>query len=355
VLLCHLTPTKRDLPLSGMAEMLSRTETLFSGDIGFGCMGITAFYGAPMEEAAATELLASVYELGYRHFDTAEIYKTGNPFSDDDGGEFNEVVCGKFFATVPRESFTVATKIHPGKHKGKTDYATVKAALLKSLARLKLDYVDLYYCHRIPSKSGALEFMASCKRLVEEGLIRHVGLSEICGAWLREAHAVHPVAAVEQEWSLLTRGAVESELAPVCAELGVTIVAYSPLARNMLCAPTVADVSADWRAQLPRFMPENAAANAALMVEVGACAAAHGCTAAQLSLAWLLARAAQLGVRCFPIPGTTKQAHAAENVAGAKVTLTETELALLETFAARVAGERAYASYVSAAIEGQLL
>lgn len=342
-------PTSRPSPIGD-----GKTSSLFPSPLGFGCMGITSFYGAPLPQSDATSLLAAAYAQGYRHYDTAEIYKTAGPFTDDDGGVYNEAVCSSFFNSVPRDSFTVATKIHPGKWGGKTDYDTVRTALVNSLARLRLDYVDLYYCHRIPSKAGALTFMASCKRLVAEGLVRHVGLSEISGAWLREAHAVHPVAAVEQEWSLLTRGPVETELAPVCAELGVAIVAYSPLARNMLCTGAELATPKDWRATLPRYAEENAARNKELMAEVAAAAASSGCTAAQLSLAWLLKRGAALGVTIVPIPGTTKAGHAADNFAATEVVLADSVGVALETLASRIAGARGTPAYCAAAIEGQL-
>ena len=318
--------------------------------IGMGCMGITAFYGAPMKQDDATALLQHAYEGGCRHFDTAEIYKSKNPFKDDDGGVYNEAVLAPFLATVPRDSVTVATKFMPFKYGGQCDYATVKGALERSLKRLGLAAVDVYYCHRIPSLPDALEFVAACKRLAGEGLLRHVGLSEICGAWLRRCHAVHPIAAVQQEWSLLTRN-LEAELVPVCAELNVGIVAYSPLARNLLCP--AGPKPEDWRATNPRYAEGNWAKNVALAERVAEIAEAKGATAAQLSLAWLLHKAAALGVRVVPIPGTTKRAHSTANLAAAALTVTDEEMSALEALGATVAGARGGEDYVARAIEGQ--
>lgn len=258
------------------------------GSVGFGAMGLTAFYGPPTSNEASFDLLKGIYEL-YKnndkspHFDTAEIYKTGNPFADGDD-IYNEEVLAPFLSSVPRESYTIATKFFPFKYGGACDYETVKGALERSLKRLGLSYVDIYYCHRIPSLEGAIEFVKACERLISEGLMRSIGLSEINGAWLRQVHSVTPIAAIQQEWSLLTRN-LEDDLVPVCAELGIGIVAYSPLARNLLSSPT--EKPSDWRATLPRFSDENWANNLAVMEKVKVMAANKGVSGAQLSLAWI--------------------------------------------------------------------
>lgn len=188
-------------------------------------MGITAFYGDPMAPEASLQLLHGVQQefkqknsSALPHYDTAEVYKTGNPFVDNEADLYNEQVLRPFFASIPRDSFTVATKFMPGKYGGACDYDTVKGALERSLGRLGLAYVDVYYCHRIPSLDAGLAFAESCKRLVSEGLMRHTGLSEINGRWLRQAHAITPIIAVQQEWSLMSRS-LEAELVPACAEL----------------------------------------------------------------------------------------------------------------------------------------
>lgn len=184
-------------------------------------MGITAFYGASMPDADALVLLRGVYDAGCRHFDTAEVYAAG--------GKFNEAILGEFLQTVPRDSYSVATKYYP---KGSSNdpnlyaYDTVKQALVASLARLQLDHVDLYYAHRVLSLEGGLMFGETAKRLKEEGLIKEVGLSEVSGKWLREIHTkACQIDAVQQEWSVMTRN-LEHELVPVCKELGIPIVAY---------------------------------------------------------------------------------------------------------------------------------
>merc|ERR1712224_1022295 len=189
--------------------------------------GITSFYGPAMDLPDAMDLLKKVYDEGCRHFDTAEMY--GN----DDPTKHNEVYLGKFFQTVPRDSFSVATKFWPtGTDCG---YDVVKEHLLGSLKRLQLDSVDLYYSHRVTSVENGVNFVKAAQRLKEEGLIKEIGLSEVNGSWLQQIvkESGVKVDAVQQEWSILTRS-LEKELVPVCRKLGVTIVAYSPLCRNLL-------------------------------------------------------------------------------------------------------------------------
>lgn len=317
------------------------SSTAKSG-LGFGCMGMTAFYGSSMADADAQQLLQAVYDANCRHFDTAEVYATKE--------KHNEDVLGAFFQTVPRDSFTVATKYWP-QDDGKYDYDRVKASLKASIARLKVDYVDLYYAHRVMSLEGGLEFGRTAKRLQQEGLIKEVGLSEVSGAWLRQIHNVCPIAAVQQEWSLMTRS-LEEELVPVCRELGVAIVAYSPLARNLLAAQSQAP-PADWRANQPRYKAENFAQNQKAAAVVHDMATKYQCSAAQLSLAWLFHKATALGVKVVPIPGSTKLHHATSNLGACKVNIAPEDMGILETLAANVAGERGNEWYMSATIESQ--
>mmetsp|Transcript_5987 Transcript_5987/g.14273 ORF Transcript_5987/g.14273 Transcript_5987/m.14273 type:complete len:337 (+) Transcript_5987:36-1046(+) len=318
--------------------------------IGFGAMSMVAFYGEPLGEQENSALLGAVYDAGCRHFDTAEIYKSGNPFKHNPKDIYSESRLGAFFQTVPRSSFTVATKFQPMIYKGRTDYDTVKASLQGSLQRLQLDFVDLYYCHRIPSLEAAKQFMHTAARLVKEGLVKEVGLSEISGAWLREANAIYPVACVQQEWSLLTRN-LEEELIPVCKELNIGVVAYSPLARSLLALP--AERPKGFLGKMPRFSEENWAKNVALVKGVQAMAEGKGATASQLSLAWLLAKGQELGVMVLPIPGTTKIANAQSNIAAAKIKLSPEEVRKLEQVGAAVAGARGDESYTKFGIEGQ--
>ena len=310
--------------------------------LGFGCMGITAFYGDAMPDEDAKALLKAVYDTGCRHFDTAEIYATKE--------KYNEDVLGDFFQTVPRDSFTVATKYWP-QDGGKYDYDRVKKALQASLKRLKMDYVDLYYAHRVMSLDGGLEFAETAKRLKEEGLIKEVGLSEVSGTWLRQIHAICPISAVQQEWSLMTRS-LEDDLVPVCKELGVTVVAYSPLARNMLAIKQEAP-PADWRASLPRYTGENFAKNNEIAKTVHDLSEKHNCSAAELSIAWLFHKADKLGVQVVPIPGSTKIKNATSNVGSCKVSIADPDLEILERLASQVAGERYSEDHMKVVIEGQ--
>ena len=181
----------------------------------------------PLPEDEATAFFKGVYDAGCRHFDTAEAYR-----SSKEHGVFNEVQLGRFFATVPRDSFTVGTKFHPSFH-DTHDYETVKATCLEQLERLGLDYIDLYYAHRTPDAQFAAEFAGACAKLKEEGLIKNIGLSECSAADLRAACAVAPICAVQQEWSLLTRNA-EELLIPACIELGApkTLPLFRSTARS---------------------------------------------------------------------------------------------------------------------------
>mmetsp|Transcript_22073 Transcript_22073/g.48114 ORF Transcript_22073/g.48114 Transcript_22073/m.48114 type:complete len:258 (-) Transcript_22073:1414-2187(-) len=222
-----------------MAPSTTLGPELKSSAIGFGCMGITAFYGPAMVDEDAIKLIQEVYEAGCNMFDTAEVYQQFKEVVEG-SSKYNEEVVGKALAKFPRESYVLATKFFPGLHDGKCDYETVSAAVDGSLSRLGMKYIDLYYLHRMPSTVEDLEeWMRSIKAVVESGRVKYVGLSEVSPNWLRRAHAIHPVTAVQQEWSLLTRN-LEKGVVPTCAELNIGIVAYSPLARNLL-----ADTDAD--------------------------------------------------------------------------------------------------------------
>mmetsp|Transcript_18877 Transcript_18877/g.58136 ORF Transcript_18877/g.58136 Transcript_18877/m.58136 type:complete len:342 (+) Transcript_18877:111-1136(+) len=326
---------------------LGKPSVAGSGWLGYGAMGLTAFYGEPVSDEHAFEVLKSAYDGGCRHFDTAEVYKSGKMGEYADTDVYNEAVVGKFLATVPRDTFTIATKYWPRDEA--CDYETVKAACEASLKRLGLPYVDLYYTHRVLSLEMAKNFAVAAKKLKEEGLIKNIGYSEITGAWLKECHAIAPVAAVQQEWSLITRS-LETELVPACADLGVTVVAYSPLGRNLLTG-VVTETPTDWRASNPRYSPENLQKNVELVKSVEAIAEKKGCTAAQLSLAWLFWKAKALNVAVLPIPGTTKLTNLASNLGAVDVSLDDAEMAVLEDIASKVAGERGNEDYMSRGIE----
>lgn len=251
--------------------------------LGLGCMSVSGQYddGVPLSEDEATAFFTGVWQAGCRHYDTAEAYRSGREY-----GVFNESQLGTFFKTVPRDSFTVGTKFHPGFHPDFT-YETIKATCLEQLDRLGLDYIDLYYCHRTPDAEFAAAFAGACAKLKEEGLIKNIGLSECSAADLRAAHAVAPICAVQQEWSLLSRNA-EDLLIPTMIELGVGFVAYSPLARNILTA-TVKERPTDARRQsIPRFAEEHWDKNVQMGEKLEELASSKGVTAAELTLGWLL-------------------------------------------------------------------
>lgn len=322
--------------------------------LGFGCMGITAFYGAPMEDAAALKLLKGAYDAGYTHFDTAEIYNT-DPYNakPNEPKKFNEEIVGKFVKTVKRDTVTVATKFNPALHKMEVDEATVTKSFNDSLARLGLDYVDLYYCHRMPGSIEKMkQWMASAATLVKAGKVKYLGLSEVSGAWLREAHKIHPVAAVQQEWSLITRQPIEDDIVPVCAELNIGIVAYSPLARNLLTEQK--ELPKDWRSTNPRFAGENFDKNKKVIAEISALGEEQKVSTAQLSLAWLYHKAASYKVSMIAIPGTTKLDNAIANIDSLQVKLTDEQIASLEALAKNVVGARGNEMYLASSAEAQV-
>jgi len=331
-------------PLGGSGVNVSK--------LGFGCMGITAFYGQPMEDDKAVELLKAAYDMGYRHFDTAEVYRAE---ISEGVYKFNEEQLGNFLKTVPRDSYTVATKFFPGLHKDESfDVACVTKAVDASLKRLGLDYVDLYYSHRPPQTLEMAEmWMRSIKEVVATGKVKHVGLSEYSPEWTRKCHAIHPVAAMQIEWSLVTRNLVEEILLSCCKELKIAIVAYSPLARNLL-AGVQTEVPTDWRKSNPRHSEENLKRNQDLVKQIEELGTKRGANAAQLSLAWLYYKAKELGVDMVAIPGTTKIANAKTNMDSIAVELTKEEAAVLEELGTKVAGDRGNEGYADMSIEGNL-
>jgi aryl-alcohol dehydrogenase-like predicted oxidoreductase len=328
------------------------------GKVGFGAMGMAFAYGPPMTEADAAMLLTAIYESGYRHLDTSEIYASTFPKPDNEDTVHCETLIGKWLAMsgIPRSEISIATKCNPAaRWGGKTDPETVAQMVEASLARLGTDYIDVYYLHRLPPQ-GPEEFVQSMLPILACGKVKALGISEASAANIRKAHAIAPLALAQYEWSLLERG-VESEIVPTCKELGITVVAYSPLARNLLAlgndAAAVVENRVGFRAGNPRFDEANLETNLALAKVVSDLAAAKGTTAASLSLAWLLHQAAKFGVALLPIPGSTKAAHAAENLAASAIELTDEDADALEDLAARVAGERGAAWYMASVHEAQ--
>ncbi|MFB7464242.1 aldo/keto reductase [Streptomyces sp. NPDC056224] len=304
---------------------------------GLGCMGMSEFYG-DTDEAAARETLNAALAAGVTLFDTADVYGRGR----------NEEFLAPFVA-AHRDEITLATKFaiersDDPRHRGvRNDRPYVRRAVEDSLRRLGVDVIDLYYMHRRDPAVPLAESVGAMAELVREGKVRHLGLSEVTGAELREAHAVHPIAALQSEWSLFSRD-VERSAVGAAAELGVAFVPYSPLGRGFLTG-SFADASEelsqdDFRRSQPRFIGDNAKANAALLAPVRQIAGAHGASPAQIALAWVQQRALVHGLTVVPIPGTRKAVRVRENVAAAGITLSEAELALLEPIAAQVAGDR---------------
>ncbi|MFB4280316.1 MULTISPECIES: aldo/keto reductase [unclassified Nonomuraea] len=292
--------------------------------IGLGAMGMSFGYtGAGSDDAESVRTIHRALDLGVTFLDTAEVY---GPYA-------NEELVGKALKGR-RDQVVVATKFgmisHTGRGPGRLDSspAGVRTAVEGSLRRLDTDYIDLYYQHRVDPDTPIEDTAGALAKLVEEGKVRHIGLSEAGPETIRRAHAVHPVTAVQSEYSLWTRD-VEQRVLPVLRELGIGFVPYSPLGHGFLTgairSPEEFD-DTDWRRTSPRFMGENFRRNLALADEVRAVAAAAGVTPAQVALAWLLAK----GEHIAPIPGTKRVSRVEENVAADSVRLTADQLAKLD-------------------------
>ncbi|MEV0008487.1 aldo/keto reductase [Streptomyces sp. NPDC047973] len=304
---------------------------------GLGCMGMSEFYGET-DEAAARDTLEAALEAGVTLFDTADIYGRGA----------NETFLAPFVG-AHRDEITLATKFaiertdDPHYRGVRNDAAYIREAVEASLRRLNTDVIDLYYMHRRDPLVPFAESVGAMAELVQQGKVKQLGLSEVTGDELREAHAVHPIAALQSEWSLFSRDAERSAV-PAAVELGVTLVPYSPLGRGFLTGSFTdagKDLGADdFRKHQPRFTGENAKTNAALLEPVHKIAAAHGATAAQVALAWVQQRAEVHGLTVVPIPGTRKRSRLLENVGATRLTLSGQELEQLEPIAAQVAGDR---------------
>ena len=305
--------------------------------IGLGCMGLSEFYGPPAQESEAIGLLQRAVDLGVTHFDTAEIYGQGS----------NERLLGKAFAGR-WEQIVLTTKFGP-----KRDPATgvvvgvdgsaanVRSSCEKSLGRLGTDRIDLYYLHRMDPSTPIEETVEEMARLVEEGKIGAVGLSEASAETIRRANAVHPLAALQTEYSIFSRD-IERDILPTCVELGVSLVAYSPLGRGMLTG-RYASVGqrptgeTDFRAHMqPRFQPDNMEANLKLVEAIKEVAAGMGCVAAQVALAWVLGQ----GDHIVAIPGTTKLKNLETNLGALDCRLSAENRGVLDALADKVLGDR---------------
>ncbi|KAJ8760712.1 hypothetical protein K2173_017770 [Erythroxylum novogranatense] len=288
--------------------------------LGFGCMGLTGMYNAPVPEEDGISIIKEAFNRGITFFDTSDVY----------GPHTNEVLVGKALKQLPREKIQLATKFgvvmksstfKDAGVRGDPEY--VRTCCEASLRRLDVEYIDLYYQHRVDTSVPIEDTMEELKKLVEEGKIRYIGLSEASPDTIRRAHAVHPITAVQMEWSLWTRD-IEEEIIPLCRELGISIVAYSPIGRGFFGGRAATDnlPSQTFLTLHPRFTSENLQRNKVFYTRVEELAKTYQCSPAQLALAWVLNQ----GDDVVPIPGTTKTKNLVDNVGALRIKLTEDEL-----------------------------
>ncbi|MFJ4716391.1 aldo/keto reductase [Streptomyces sp. NPDC088785] len=318
----HTTRTLRDLPVSAL---------------GLGCMGMSAFYGTADEDEGIRTVRRAL-ELGVNFLDTAQIY----------GPLTNESLVGRA-VRGHRDEYVIATKFNlrmddavpgdpgtVGRQDGSPEH--VRSSIDGSLQRLGTDHVDLYYQHRVDPRVPIEETVGALAELVAQGKVRHIGLSEASAETIRRAHAVHPITAVQTEYSLWSRDP-EAEILPTCRELGIGFVPYSPLGRGFLAgrfsSPEELD-EGDFRRTGPRFTGDNLRANLRLAGKVKEIAAEKEVTPAQLAIAWVLAQ----GEHLVPIPGTKRRTYLEQNVGALDVELTADDLARIDAEVPEAAGER---------------
>ena len=305
------------------------SQGLVVSEQGLGCMGMTfAYTGGDEQESMAT--VRRALDLGVDFFDTADMY---GPWSNERllsqalGDRRDDVVIATKFGNEVDEQGNLTGRVN-----GRPDY--LRAALDGSLQRLGLDHVDLYYQHRVDPDVPVEETFGALAELVEAGKVRYLGISEAAPETIRRAHAVHPLSAVQTEYSLFSRDVEDDGVLDTVRELGIGFVAYSPIGRGFLSGAirSVDDLPEDdWRRNAPRFQGENFERNLAVVDEVRRIAEAKGVTPSQLAIAWVAAR----GEDVVPIPGTKRVRYLEENAGASEITLTEAELAAIEEVAPR--------------------
>ncbi|XP_014516860.1 probable aldo-keto reductase 1 [Vigna radiata var. radiata] len=286
--------------------------------LGFGCMGLTGVYNDPVPEEVGISIIKYAFSKGITFFDTSDVY----------GPRINEVLVGKALRDLPRDQIQIATKFGIVKIvsnnvivDGSPEY--VRSCCEGSLQRLGVSYIDLYYQHRVDTSVPIEDTMGELKKLVEEGKIRYIGLSEASPDTIRRAHAVHPITAVQMEWSLWTRE-IEQDIVPLCRELGIGIVPYSPLGRGFFGGKAVTESipANSFLAFQPRLQGENFDKNKIIYSRIEKLAEKHGCTSSQLALAWILGQ----GDDVVPIPGTTKIKNLDSNIGSFEVKLSKDDI-----------------------------
>jgi aryl-alcohol dehydrogenase-like predicted oxidoreductase len=311
------------------------TDGPLVGHQGFGAMAMNTGYYGPTDEAAARATLEQALAIGITLFDTADAYGDGA----------SEEFLAPFLA-AHRDEVVIATKFGLSEMRSRgvilNDAASIRACAEASLRRLGTDHIDVYYMHRRNVEVPIEETVGVMAELVAAGKVRHLGLSEVTADELRAACSVHPIAAVQSEWSVFSRD-IEARVAPAAADLGVALVPYSPLGRGILTGAVAATDQLepdDVRRNMPRFAGDNHSANQDLLAPLRQIAADHRATLAQIALAWLRAQESAFGLTVVPIPGTRSSARVVENARGALIELTDEELRLLDPIAGNVAGPR---------------
>lgn len=306
---------------------MGNSELLASG-IGLGCMGMSEWYG-PTNDEESLATISSALDMGVNLLDTADVYGNGH----------NETLLGKALGKY-RHEVIVATKFgflpNEAGLNGRPEY--VKEACDASLSRLGTDYIDLYYLHRIDPQVPLTETVGAMADLVSEGKVRYLGLSEVSAASLENAHSVHPITALQSEYSIWVRD-VEKEIISACRELSVAMVPYSPLGRGFLAGKLSRPDQfgeGDYRKDIPLFQAENFEANLNIVKELESIAGSKSCQAGQIALAWLNAQ----GDDIFPIPGTKRRAYLKENIDSLKITLSSDELDRINRVSMQVQGNR---------------